>query len=88
MDTRTLFNLTISLTYKETSLSRGNVAWIGKKWVDFFSLSIITYIALLLPKDLGSLETKSIMICSHFHSEMGNGCNCPTGHWCLALTCW
>jgi hypothetical protein len=36
---------------------------------------------------LGSPDTKSIVIISHFHLGIGNGCNSPVGFRCSTFTC-
>ena len=37
--------------------------------------------------DLGKAETKSIMMCFHFHLPTSNGCIKPVGFQCSAFTC-
>ncbi|KAJ6847542.1 uncharacterized protein M6B38_277275 [Iris pallida] len=60
----------------------------GRNLADFVSLSTITQMTLLPFCVLGSPDTKSIVICSHFHSGTGSGCSSPAVRWCSAFTCW
>jgi hypothetical protein len=38
--------------------------------------------------DVGNLVMKFMEMVSHFHSDIGRGCNNPGGCRCSALTCW
>ena len=49
----------------------------GKRWAVLVSLSTTTYTALNPYGIRGKPVTKSIMMCSHFHSRIGNDINSP-----------
>ena len=60
----------------------------GMKWADLVDRSTITQTALFPYGLRGKAVTKSMVILSHFHTGIGNGCKSPAGFWCSALTCW
>ena len=60
----------------------------GMKCADLVSRSIITQIVLFPFGLRGKAVTKSIVTCSHFHSDIDNGCKGPDTRWCLAFTSW
>ena len=88
MKTGCPWRLTISLT---NNSARGNVCilspvFMGIKWADLIRRSTMTHMTLFPFLVLGSFEIKSMVICSHFHSGISNGCNNPRGFWCSAFT--
>ena len=58
----------------------------GMKCPIFYNLSMTTKMESFLFLLLGRPVIKSILITSHFHSGMGNGCSNPEGCWCLDLS--
>ena len=67
------YNLTISFMYNWTSLLTGCLVFMGRKWADFFNLSTITHITSFPVDPFGNPITKSIVMCSHFHSGISRG---------------
>ena len=63
---------TISFIYLSVRTSVDWPTLKGRKWAAFVGRSMITYIALLPLGLRGSAVTKSMVICSHFHSGIGN----------------
>ena len=88
IETSSPCNLTISLIYYWAYWSILYVDFTGRKWVDLVNLSTITHMKLYPFCVLGNPSTKSIVMCSHFHSGINKGFNNPDGLWCSILTCW
>ena len=64
------------------------VVFIGKKCADLVRRSTIIQMALQPLGEFSNPTTKSIVMCSHFHSGIGSDCSNSTGLGCFALTCW
>jgi len=60
----------------------------GIKWDVLVNLSTTTHIASKPCGVRGKPVTKSILICSHFHSEIYNGIYNPAGFIYSTYTCW
>jgi len=75
-------NLTISLMYRLDSYYEVWVVLRAKKWVVLVRPSITTQIASCCLIVLDRPIMKSIVICSHFHTSIGRGCNKPPGFCC------
>ena len=88
IDIGTPWSRTISFTYKSANCSSEYVILIGKKCADLVNLSTITHTTSCPLVVLGKPTTKSMEICSHFHSGISIGCRTPAGRWCSALIFW
>jgi hypothetical protein len=81
-------NLTTSLIYNWASYSTESPIFIGKNKENFVNLSTITHMASSPFLLLGNLDTKFIVIFSHFHYGIRRDCNSPGDHWCSTFTSW
>ena len=88
IDTGTPWSLMISTTYNLAYLSVEYVTLTGRKCADLVNQSIITQIESKPRVHLGNPTTKSMVMCSHFYTEIGRLCNKPVGLWCSILTYW
>src|ERR1043165_4422261 len=86
IETGTPCRETTSLRYNRARRSRPSVSLIARKCADFVNRSTITQIMSQPLGDFGSLVTKSIVICSHFHSGISGCCRRPDGFWYSTLT--
>ena len=81
-------NLTTSLIYSSTNLFRLKLILMGIKCANFVSRSIITQTASFTCYIFSNFTTKSIVMCSHFHSGISKDYNNPVGCLCPALIYW
>jgi hypothetical protein len=58
----------------------------GIKWADFLNLSTTTMMASFCLVEVGNPVMKSMEMVSHFHYEIGRGCNNLVGRRCSTLT--
>ena len=79
MDTDTPYTWIISRIYNWQNSSSVKVICIARKCVDLMNWSTITHTASCLRCVYGKWVTKSIAICSYFHSATFNGWSSPTG---------
>ena len=84
-DTDTLWRDTISWTKISISFSAKILFWIGIKCTLLVNRSTMTQVESTLCAVLGSFVIKSIVMSSHFHTGIYNGCILPWGRWCSAL---
>jgi len=81
-------SLTTSLMYNFASYSAIKVTLGAKKWAALVRRSTTTQIASWCLLVLGNPTIESMVICSHFHTGMGNNCEKPPSFWCSVLTHW
>ena len=86
--TETPCNRTISLMYLSARSSVDCPTLNGMKCADLVRRSTTTHTALFPFELRGRAVKKSIVTCSHFHSDIGKGCSNPAGLWCSTFTCW
>ena len=88
IDIDTPWSLTISSIYSFVNLFGENVLWIARKCADLVSLSIITQMASWSVWARGKPMVKSIVVYTHFHSDMGKDWRVSMGFWCFVFTYW
>ena len=86
IDISTSWSLTISLMYSLANLSKEKILRMARKCADLVSRSTITQMASWPICVWGKPTMKSMVMCSHFHFEIGKGWRVSRGFWCHAPT--